>query len=825
MSDKELTTPDASPKDRLTGPQPEEYGATETIDLSSLLTEDVTDSGSFDIRSDIWATTFGKLTQALPIPALLIDQSHNIIVANQACSRISSEYGNMLNKPFSGLFPDPSVARRVQLLIEKVFSTRKPGVDDGIVEIGAGRIWGRITVRSIRIMENRLLLVLVEDLTAEKKQLALKRKLNEELEQEIVQRQQHERRLAESEKTYRQFVQTASDIIYQTDHGGFFTLVNLMGLRMTGYSARELIGKHFLDLIPPDYKRPVERFYRIQFVKKLPLTYNEFPILSKHGERFWLGQKVQLRIKDDRVVGFQAIARDITDRKKAEEALRESETRYKDLFDHATDMIYTHDLQGNFTSVNEAATRVLGYSREELLNMNYKEFVDAEYLSVTEENLRKKVQNGFDTTGPYEILACSKEGNPLWLEITSRLIIKDGKSLGVHGTARNITERKHLEERLRQAVKMEAIGTLAGGLAHDFNNLLQVVLGYAELILLGKEKQDKDYQKARLIYGAATRGRDLVNRILTFSRRVETKPRTINLNDELKQVEHLLGRTIPKMIDIELRLANNLRLINADPTQIEQIILNLALNAAHAMPEGGKLVFETKNVGLDEEYCRTHLETRPGEYVLLTVSDTGHGMEKEILDRVFEPFFTTKQRGQGTGLGLSMVFGIIKSHGGCISCHSQPGAGTVFKIYFPATDVKIALDTASTLEMPSFGTETILLVDDEETIRDLGKEILTALGYKVLTASNGREALAVYANAQDDVSLVVLDLIMPQMGGKQCLEELLRINPKVKVLISTGYPSNGSTEETRVSGARGFVSKPYNGKQLLRAVRHALDLD
>ena len=359
---------------------------------------------------------------------------------------------------------------------------------------------------------------------------------------------------------------------------------------------------------------------------------------------------------------------------------------------------------------------------------------------------------------------------------------------GVHGTARNITERKHLEERLRQAVKMEAIGTLAGGLAHDFNNLLQVVLGYAELILLGKEKQDKDYQKARLIYGAATRGRDLVNRILTFSRRVETKPRTINLNDELKQVEHLLGRTIPKMIDIELRLANNLRLINADPTQIEQIILNLALNAAHAMPEGGKLVFETKNVGLDEEYCRTHLETRPGEYVLLTVSDTGHGMEKEILDRVFEPFFTTKQRGQGTGLGLSMVFGIIKSHGGCISCHSQPGAGTVFKIYFPATDVKIALDTASTLEMPSFGTETILLVDDEETIRDLGKEILTTLGYKVLTASNGREALAVYANVQDDVSLVVLDLIMPQMGGKQCLEELLRINPKVKYSFQPGIP-------------------------------------
>jgi two-component system cell cycle sensor histidine kinase/response regulator CckA len=286
-----------------------------------------------------------------------------------------------------------------------------------------------------------------------------------------------------------------------------------------------------------------------------------------------------------------------------------------------------------------------------------------------------------------------------------------------------------------------------------------------------------------------------------------------------------LGRIIPKMVDIELRLANNLRPINADPTQIEQILLNLALNAAHAMPEGGKLIFETKNVEMDEEYCRTHPETRPGEYVLLTVSDTGHGMEKEILDRVFEPFFTTKQRGQGTGLGLSMVFGIVKSHGGHISCHSQPGAGTVFKIYFPATDTKIDLEPAPMQETPSLGTETILLVDDDETIRDLGKETLAIAGYKVLTASNGREALAIYANAQGEVSLVVLDLIMPQMGGKQCLEQLLKIDPKVKVLISTGHSSNGSAEETRVSGARGFVSKPYTRNQFLRAVRQTLDLD
>jgi two-component system, cell cycle sensor histidine kinase and response regulator CckA len=457
--------------------------------------------------------------------------------------------------------------------------------------------------------------------------------------------------------------------------------------------------------------------------------------------------------------------------------------------------------------------------------MNFKDIVDPDYLKMVEENLRKKIQNGIETTGPYEVLMRPKDGAPLWIEVTSRVITKDGKPVAVHGTARDVTERKRLEERLLQAAKMEAVGTLAGGLSHDFNNLLQIVLGYADLIVMDKEKQEKDYQRARIIHDAAMRGRDLVNRILTFSRRVETKPRPIDLNNELNQMDNLLRSTIPKMIAIELRLADNLPPISADPTQIEQILLNLAVNATHAMPEGGRLVFETENVRLDEEYCRTHLETKPGEYVLLTVSDTGHGMEKEILDRIFEPFFTTKDRGEGTGLGLSMVFGIVKSHDGHITCHSKPDAGTVFKLYFPAVEMKIAWDPEITMQMPSFGTETILLVDDEQSIRDLGKEVLTSVGYKVITAGTGREALDTYFRAQDEISLVILDLIMPEMGGKQCIEELLKINPALKILIASGYAADVSTEESLASGATGYVSKPYNMKQLLRAVRHALDVD
>ena len=242
----------------------------------------------------------------------------------------------------------------------------------------------------------------------------------------------------------------------------------------------------------------------------------------------------------------------------------------------------------------------------------------------------------------------------------------------------------------------------------------------------------------------------------------------------------MLERTVPKMIRIELHLADDLMTVNADPGQMEQILLNLAVNAQHAMPDGGRLTIETANVTLDEDYSRTHLDVEPGKYVLLTVSDTGHGMDKEVLEHIFEPFYTTKGPGEGTGLGLAMVFGIVKSHKGHITCYSEPGTGTTFKIYLPAIVQEIEQDVAATQQMPAFGTETILLVDDEKSIRKLGEQMLRMAGYRVLTATNGREALEVYRSNQDRIALVILDLIMPEMGGKQCLEELLKIDPKVK---------------------------------------------
>jgi nitrogen-specific signal transduction histidine kinase/ActR/RegA family two-component response regulator len=392
-------------------------------------------------------------------------------------------------------------------------------------------------------------------------------------------------------------------------------------------------------------------------------------------------------------------------------------------------------------------------------------------------------------------------------------------------TIRNISDRKESEKQLLHFQKMEAVGTLAGGIAHDFNNLLQAIQGYVDLLLIDRDAGDPDYRKLQQIAHAAQRGGELTRQLLTFSRKAESKKMLLDLNREVGQAVRLLQRTIPKMIDIELRLAEPLKAVEADPVQVEQIIMNLAINAKDAMPEGGRLIIGTENASLDEGYCRTHLGAKPGDYVLLTVADTGHGINRGILDRIFEPFFTTKEVGKGTGLGLAIVYGIVKSHHGYISCFSEPGEGTSFKIYLPARAQAAGLEEQEPEAPVKAGTETVLLVDDEDAIRDLGKQILERFGYKVLTAVDGESALDLYRREQDRIDLVVLDLIMPGMGGKRCLEELLKANARARVLIASGYSDTVPIKETVALGAKNFIGKPYEIRKMLAMVRQVLDED
>ncbi len=277
------------------------------------------------------------------------------------------------------------------------------------------------------------------------------------------------------------------------------------------------------------------------------------------------------------------------------------------------------------------------------------------------------------------------------------------------------------------------------------------------------------------------------------------------------------------MIQIDVSLDENLRIIDADPAQIEQVILNLGVNAHHAMSEGGRIVIETANVTLSDEYCSVHLEAKPGRYALLSISDTGVGMSPEVMDRIFEPFFTTKTDGEGTGLGLAMVHGIISQHGGYIRCYSEPGLGTTFKIYFPVSTAELTVDVYETREMPAFGDETILLVDDDDRVREMAQQMIEMAGYKVIAAQGGADALVKYNTHMDEISLVILDLIMPGLGGIRCLEAIMRIDPKARVILASGYSSNGLTLDEKGKGARAFISKPYDAKDILRAIRNVLD--
>lgn len=389
----------------------------------------------------------------------------------------------------------------------------------------------------------------------------------------------------------------------------------------------------------------------------------------------------------------------------------------------------------------------------------------------------------------------------------------------------DVTETRALEAQLLQAQKMESIGTLAGGIAHDFNNIMQAISGYTQLLLWDRGPEDPDIDNLRAIEKAADRASKLTRQLLTFSRNVPSMLKPVNLNAEIEGVSKILERTIPKMIRIERHLATDLKMVNADRSQIEQILMNLSINASNAMPDGGRLVFETCNVDLDREYGLSHLEAGEGPHVLLSISDTGQGMDAETRRRIFEPFFTTQEIGQGSGLGLAMVYGMIKNHGGHIICYSEPGQGACFKLYFPAIhslQPMPAAEAAVTPALPS-GTETILVVDDETVILDLAETILSRFGYKVIRAENGEQALTIVAEQSGQVDLVILDLNMPGMGGHSCLEALAARYPDLPILIASGYSPNGSVRETLAAGAAGFIGKPYQLKEMLKVVRDIID--
>ena len=518
--------------------------------------------------------------------------------------------------------------------------------------------------------------------------------------------------------------------------------------------------------------------------------------------------------------------------RQAEEALRASEEKYRAVFDNAGIGIDLLDRDGRITQVNQSLLDMLGYSEEELHQLTFLDITHPEEREISKRNLEALMAGEIEFYR-LEKRYLRKDRSIVWADLTTSAIRgPNGEHSGTIGVISDITERKKAEQereqlrnQLAQAQKMEAIGTLTGGIAHDFNNLLTVILGYSEMLLMDRDEKDSAYDDLQKIMQSARNGAEMVQRLLVFSRKAETNPVPLDLNRQIRNTEPLLSHTLPKMIRIEMRLADDLGLVHADPAQMDQIVMNLAINAKEAMPGGGTLTLETSNVTLESEFCTRHPGIPPGDYVLLSISDTGRGMDKEIQDRMFDPFFTVKgwDSRKGTGLGLPVVLGIVQHHGGCIECVSEVGEGTTFNIYLPKFTAEPLPDQADSRDVPPLGTETILLVDDEVLVRELGERILTKSGYRVLTARNGREALDIYKQHQPDIALVILDLIMPEMSGNECLRELVKIDPQVRVIVSSGHSDSEDPHEVPHEFVRASVKKPYLMRQLLETVRSALD--
>jgi two-component system, cell cycle sensor histidine kinase and response regulator CckA len=632
---------------------------------------------------------------------------------------------------------------------------------------------------------------------------------------EVTGRRRAEEALRESEQQFRSLFENSIDAILLTIPDGRVLRANPAACKMFGLTEEEIrrIGRDgVVDITDPRLKVALEER------KRTGKFLGEVNFKRKDGSVFPAELASVLFRDTEGQWKTTMIIRDVTGPRRSEEAQK----RLATAVEQAAEAIVITDNQGAILYVNPAFERITGYPREEAIGQNPRLLKSGEHDTKFYEQMWDTIQGGRVWSGQ---LANRRKDGRIYHEQATISPVKDasGKIVNFVAVKRDITENLALSKQLLQAQKMEAVGTLAGGVAHDFNNILHVALGYSELIL-GDEGLPQRY-KADLqkINESARRGADLVQRLLTFSRKSEVKPLPLNLNRRITELRKMLERTVPKMIEIQLFLAEDLATINADATQMDQILMNLAVNARDAMPDGGKLVIETANVVLDEDYATLHVNSKPGHYVLLTFTDTGAGMDKETLEHIFEPFYTTKGVGEGTGLGLAVAYGIVQQHGGHISCYSEPGEGTTFKIYFPAIVSIEEPEEKTARPMPRGGSETILLVDDEDMIRDICSRVLTKAGYSVITAPNGREALEVYQQRSSEISLVILDLIMPEMGGTQCLETLLSLDPSVKVVIASGYSAKGSAGETLASAARGFVNKPYDIRQVLEIVRSVLD--
>lgn len=616
--------------------------------------------------------------------------------------------------------------------------------------------------------------------------------------------------------TYCSLVENLSDFVFALDPDGRVLNLNRTAARTFGYEPEELIGRSIEKIIPGPVRKYVakslERLGREDFAQGIS------QYVAKDGAIHYLEYRTNLvgePGKPDYIVG---VARDVTERVLTKKALKESEEKFKILVESAHDGIAQFDTEGVILFANPRMKEIL--KDPDPVGKHINEFYDEENRRILEENLSIR-REGRSTT--YFSTITDAQGNRRKMVVSGTPHFDDKKNVkGAIGVYTDISELKKLEAQLQQSLKMEAIGTLAGGIAHDFNNILSSVMGYASLIRRHAGDDSRLNQYAEVIEKSAERGAALAAQLLAFARKEKRVHKKLDVHDIVRDVVEILRHTVDRKISVVTKPEAELSVVEGDPGQIQQALMNLCVNARDAMPNGGTLFITTDTVNLDESFCRTQEGLTPGPHLQITVEDNGEGIPNEVKDRIFEPFFTTKSDGKGTGLGLAMVYSSIKGHRGHVRVYSEEGVGTTFIILLPVTDQELDADVEAGTQSPTLGSGTILVVDDEEMIRDLLCEMLREIGFDVITAQDGQEGVDIYRKRGTEIDLVILDMVMPKLSGPEVFQKLKKINPDIKVILSTGFSRDTAVQETLDQGILEFVQKPYRMDQLSAALSKVL---
>jgi PAS domain S-box-containing protein len=628
-----------------------------------------------------------------------------------------------------------------------------------------------------------------------------------------IERKRAEQALQKREEHFRSLIENALDIISIVGRDGVVRFASPSVLRVLGYEPHQLVGQRVFDYIHPDDVKAVNDLLGTSE----ETVWREIRAARRDGIFCVLEAAASSYVDEEGVPGVIVNARDITERKKSEEALRA-------VIDTSPLAIYTLDRDRRVQSWNPAAERIFGWKADEVLSRPVPT-IPPEHMEWSMDLFERMIR-GEETLRGFEAERLRSDGSRMDVSIWSAALRNaTGDISGIVVAVADNTERKQLEEQLRLSQRMEAVGRLAGGVAHDFNNLLTIISGYTDLILEQLLPGNPMREQVEEIRKAAERAALLTKQLLAFGRRQVMNARIIDLNEIVGDLDRLLRRVIGEDIQLSVDLGPNLWSIKADAGHIEQVIINLAVNARDAMAGGGRLSIETRNVHLDEEYARCHIGVKSGDYAMLTVSDTGHGMDSQTMQHIFEPFFTAKKT-RGTGLGLATVYGIVKQSGGHIWVYSEPDKGSCFKIYLPCAG-KPAVDPpqaeAATPAEPARTGETILVAEDEDTVRSLVRQILQIKGYRVLEARHGREALELAAQFEGRIDLLVTDVVMPHMSGREVADRILTSRPGLKVLFISGYTDNVIDPHGLLEPGVHFLQKPFSPEVLARKVREILD--